>query len=165
MLHTRQRGFTLLEIVLVLVILSIVGAVMMEKFVDLSDGAHHAQVESNAGGLQTAVRMVYMQYRINGLSGAQDNVAGYGNGTIDVNANGYPTDTNNANTVNPARCARLWNGVLMSGPTASNNGAGNSDYRATRSGQTCIYTYQRDSDTVRRIFYNALTGAVTTLNP
>ena len=104
---------------------------------------------------------------LNGLSGAQDNTAGFGDGTVDTNAFGYPTDTRNRNTINNARCERVWQGIMQTTSTASRRARNDPDFlvRSNRGNQECIYRYSRDPNTARQFTYHALTGDITIVNP
>ena len=50
----KQKGFTLIELVIVIVILGILSATALPKFLDLSDDATQAAVAGVAGGLSAA---------------------------------------------------------------------------------------------------------------
>lgn len=55
----QQHGFTLIELVMVIVILGILAAVAVPKFVDLKGDAAQAAVDGVAGGLSSAAAINY----------------------------------------------------------------------------------------------------------
>ena len=55
----KQSGFTLIELVVVIVILGILAAVAIPKFIDLRGNAETAAIEGVAGGLESANAINY----------------------------------------------------------------------------------------------------------
>ena len=65
-----QRGFTLIELVVVIVILGLLAAVALPKFIDVTSNARAASVQGVAGGLRSAVALAQAQYVVNGTKTA-----------------------------------------------------------------------------------------------
>ena len=65
----QQSGFTLIELVMVIVILGILAAVAVPKFVDLSSQADDAAVKGMAGGLSSAAATNYAANKAGVTSG------------------------------------------------------------------------------------------------
>lgn len=170
----RQRGFTLIELICIIVILGSLGMIVGPRYYDLSDAASQAAVGELGHSFATAVQFVHMRYSLNGSTGAVDNVAGYGAGNVDTNANGYPVDTANANTIpnnltGATRCRNVFGGILAGAPPiCGGNLACNSshDFQATTAAaQICRFTYIEDTTPARFFDYNATSGTVSITNP
>lgn len=63
----RAKGFTLIEMTIVIVILAIISAIAVPKFINLSDDAKKAKIASVAAELRIAIDLIYYKSLILGL--------------------------------------------------------------------------------------------------
>ncbi len=66
----KQTGFTLIELVMVIVILGVLAAVAMPKFIDLGSDARAAAAAGVAGGLSSASAVNYAARKANATKGS-----------------------------------------------------------------------------------------------
>jgi prepilin-type N-terminal cleavage/methylation domain-containing protein len=158
----KQHGFTLIELVVVITILVILAAFALPRFAQLSDQAHRSSVRATAGALAAGVALTKVQWVSNGFTVATTDLEGFGNGDVDVSADGWPTGTSDSNDTNmtATRCEEVWAGILQS--NAPKVTGAEADYTVTTSGGNCVFTYQPDG-LGSTIFYNASSGEISTV--
>ncbi|OZS45999.1 type II secretion system protein [Photobacterium sanguinicancri] len=88
----RQNGFTLIELVVVIVILGILAVTAAPRFLNLQDDARDASLEGLKGAINGAAGIVYGKSAIEGKERKDSDTITVDNETLNV-AYGYPKAT------------------------------------------------------------------------
>ncbi|MCA1768085.1 MAG: prepilin-type N-terminal cleavage/methylation domain-containing protein [Idiomarina sp.] len=142
-MRNKQQGFTIIELIIVVVILGLLAAAAIPRFTDVSSDAEHAALEGVAGGFASAVGIVRGEWE---LSGRPRGASGTGAGAevsmdqillyVDGNT-GYPVsgDNDQAHDENmtASDCVSIMQSILQGAPTVTTN--------FNNLGQTRYFTY------------------------
>ena len=91
--QVKQSGFTIIELIVVILLLGILTATALPRFLDVTDEAHDAVVNSVYGGLSTGVTLFRAGYIAQGEPAENVAITSFGDGTLRTNEDGYPMGT------------------------------------------------------------------------
>ncbi len=115
---SRAPGFTLVELVVVLLLIAVLAATLLPRFLDTSDRAFEAKMTSLAGTLQTAIVNYRAAWEVSQINDSTINLAQYGLGELDANAFGFPV-SGRRDQSRPGRdmdCEDVWRGLMNPAP-------------------------------------------------
>ncbi len=111
----KQAGFTIIELVVVILLLGILTATALPRFLDVTDEAHAAVRSAVIGGLNTGAAL----YRAAWIASGQgaSNVTQFGDGTVDPSTGGYPVGTtdNDRLITDSTDCQEIFESLLQPG--------------------------------------------------
>ncbi len=183
----KQQGFTIIELVIVIVILGLLAASAVPRFLGATDDAQDASVEGVAGGFASAVGLVRAEWELAGRPSGDINVV-YDSVTIEVNDTGYPLAlaeenglASSGDDMTTEHCQEVFNAIMSQAPTIIAQGDTYAGERylvnaGSASTEDCFYTLAAsvdidDGDTVtaalssgasgQGFYYEANSGQIT----
>jgi len=174
----KQKGFTIIELVVVILLLGILTATALPRFMDVTTEAHTAVNNGVQSAMQSSVAMFQATYVARGEPASGTVVAPY---TSETNVFGFPITDASTQPVTAAQCALIYGDLLQLGgrpavaanatpaavPTAAEINAvanGYVSYVLAASPRICRFVYTDEAVTVggtaREIQYDSQFGTV-----
>lgn len=170
----NNKGFTLIELVVVIVILGVLAVTAAPRFLNYQRDAHLARADAAFASFQAAAQLYQAKWLTEGEpSGPVD----YGQGDIYASATGFPISVNQpplspdpnggSIAIRPSDCFALWDALIDTDLSIRQQGSGtilpsDSDIVVwyTASNQ-CYYYYTTgfsDGELMPELLYSPLTG-------
>ncbi|RTZ14314.1 prepilin-type N-terminal cleavage/methylation domain-containing protein [Vibrio aquaticus] len=184
-MFNKQSGFSLVELVVVIVVVGLLAVAALPRFLDVTDEAKKASVEGVAGGFATGVLSARAQWEAEArpsvtLNGVTRNTVNYDGVDFWLTSStqsggdfrdGYPYALNNDNSSFPTSltdtaCIDLMENLLQNPPRVGTVAEAESDSNLKYSAQadngasTCTYV-QKEGNSDHQFVYEIETGRVT----
>jgi len=116
----KTKGFTLIELITVIVILGILSVTALPRFMNLTQDAHDSVAHATFASFESAVGLYHNCWVASSASGHVKDLACFGGGEIDSTTTGYPLGEDTATSgsdidgevLKGSNCEELWHGLL-----------------------------------------------------
>lgn len=169
----KTKGFTLIELVVVIIILGILAVVALPKFLNVSQDAHVSTVKGTGGAFKSGINLAKAVWATRVGSGPADDLQVFGtgkDGELDFNDTGWPAQHweeadskgDSPKLDNTADCISVWETIFEGNEPSVSDAitSDETDYKANYlNSNNCRYDYS--ANTNLSITYNSIDGSVT----
>lgn len=123
----KSAGFTLIELVIVVVILGFLAVTAIPRFIDLSEQAQQANIEGMAGGFATGISLARAQWEAEARprDAANNNFVNYDGTELSLTSEdvansvrpGYVLGLTTITSISSVNCLEVWQNILQQPPT------------------------------------------------
>ncbi|MCL1148492.1 prepilin-type N-terminal cleavage/methylation domain-containing protein [Shewanella sp. 10N.261.52.F9] len=167
-MKSDEKGFTLIELVIVIIILGILAVVAIPKFINLQDDARKSAMAGQFAAFESAVSLYHSGWAAAGNSTAVEKLAGFGQGDVASSPTGFPYSTSGTSTHPFTACEELWHGITttdftIAAVTDSDLMTADVDIAYTYRADECIYRdlyFIQRGESTKVMEYNFKTGAI-----
>lgn len=169
-----KNGFTLIELVIIVVLLGILAAIAIPRYLNITGKARTAIVEATGGAFSAGLDVARAQWELNRNSSTYVDLSGDGRSQTKFNTQGYPvgisgdgvnllSEIKDGGVSGNDTCSQIMHNVVKTSgiaiiPADESGKCSNGDFCAKAMGEnTCVYTYRRTNE---KITYDAKTGEV-----
>ncbi|MGO1296879.1 MAG: prepilin-type N-terminal cleavage/methylation domain-containing protein [Vibrio sp.] len=179
--NSYRKGFSLIELVVVIVVIGLLAVVALPRFINVTDEAKKSSIQGVAGGFATAVLSARAQWEAEARPQVQEhNAVNYDGvelwltesdnaGQSNRGSDGYPLAINDGNAypsgLTDSTCAALMANLLQNPPDVAQGTVNPQETsvqysrQADSSANTCTYT-QLAGGTAHQFVYSLATGQV-----
>jgi prepilin-type N-terminal cleavage/methylation domain-containing protein len=158
-----QQGFTLVELAVVIAVVVLVIYAGLPHFEKALHEARSTAVSLNGRALLDGARAAQMMAMVDGKSGEIYNLPRFGDGKVDLSAEGFPSGTSRkpGDHLTAQHCREIWQAVTLPNPEQQGSAAieqFSAEVLKTGKKAICRYAYLRDDQMA--ITYDPASGAV-----
>ena len=101
----KEKGFTLIEVLIVIILLGILAAVAIPRFINFSNQAYTSKYVSFLGAFQEGINNFHLKWQLSGKPVAGSTVTGFG--SLLTNQYGYPIGNSGTELNSSQQCVDL----------------------------------------------------------